>query len=119
MSVSRRHCQLNSNKDTLKIRDLNSRNGTYLNGKPINETAAKAGDYLKIGPLTFLIQIDGQPKEIVPPKQSSEKPTKEEESDKTAFPLDEPEAEPLADEDGSAKLELDESGADIAELGDL
>ncbi len=71
MSVSRRHCQIICNKDTLKVRDLGSRNGTYLNGKRINdETIIQAGDYLKIGPLTFLLQIDGQPKEIVPPAQA-------------------------------------------------
>jgi pSer/pThr/pTyr-binding forkhead associated (FHA) protein len=68
MSVSRRHCQIICNDDALKVRDLGSHNGTYLNGKRINaETTGKAGDYLKIGPLTFLLQIDDQPKEIVPP----------------------------------------------------
>jgi pSer/pThr/pTyr-binding forkhead associated (FHA) protein len=119
MSVSRRHCQLNSNKDTLKIRDLDSHNGTYLNGKTINEATAKPGDYLKIGPLTFLIQIDGKPEEIVPPQQPSEKPAKEEESDSTALPQGEQEPKIAADEGSFAELELDESGTDLAELEDL
>jgi pSer/pThr/pTyr-binding forkhead associated (FHA) protein len=108
-SVSRRHCQLNVNSDTLKIRDLESHNGTHLNGKRIEEATAKAGDYLKIGPLTFLIQIDGQPEEIVPPKQPEQKqPQKEKE-----------EPELIADEGSFAELELDESDSDLTELEDL
>ena len=68
MPVSRRHCQLSLNNETLKIRDLGSRNGTYLNGKRIDEATVQPGDYIKIGPLTFAFQINGQPKEIVPPE---------------------------------------------------
>lgn len=61
MSVSRRHCQLNHDNGVLKIRDLNSRNGTVINGKTIKETAVAAGDRMEIGPLKFLFQIDGKP----------------------------------------------------------
>jgi pSer/pThr/pTyr-binding forkhead associated (FHA) protein len=67
MSVSRRHCQLNYDDGVLKIRDLDSRNGTYLNGKRINEAVIQAGDSIKIGPLTFVLQIDGQPQTIAEP----------------------------------------------------
>ena len=67
MSVSKRHCQLNYNKGVLKIRDLGSRNGTRLNNKPIDEAAIQAGDSVEIGPLTFVFQIDGQPKNPVLP----------------------------------------------------
>jgi len=103
-SVSRRHCQLTYNKDTLKIRDLGSRNGTYLNDKPIDingEVTVQAGDYLKIGPLIFLLQIDGQPKEIVPPehvKQKKPAPKKEIPAPKAA-----------AKEDSFVDLEINES----------
>lgn len=62
LSVSKRHCQLNCDDGALRIRDLGSRNGTYVNGERINgETELKAGDRVKIGPLTFLFQIDGEP----------------------------------------------------------
>jgi len=74
MPVSRRHCQLSLNNETLNIRDLDSSNGTYLNGKRIDEAAIQPGDYIKIGPLTFTLQINGQPKEIVPPEQAAPKP---------------------------------------------
>jgi pSer/pThr/pTyr-binding forkhead associated (FHA) protein len=67
MSVSRRHCQLNYDDGVLKIRDLDSRNGTYLNGKRIDEAVIQTGDSIKIGPLTFVLQIDGQPQTIAEP----------------------------------------------------
>jgi pSer/pThr/pTyr-binding forkhead associated (FHA) protein len=66
-SVSRRHCQLNYDDGVLKIRDLDSRNGTYLNGKRIDEAVIQAGDSIKIGPLTFVLRIDGQPQTIAEP----------------------------------------------------
>ena len=107
MPVSRKHCQLSQNKEALKIRDLDSRNGTFLNGKRIDEETLKAGDYIKIGPLTFLLQIDGEPKEIIPPEQAKPKPAQK-------AP---PAAKAPADEDSF--LELDESDSFLAELEDL
>ena len=64
-SVSKRHCQLNCSDGVLIIRDLGSRNGTFLNGKAVDEAAIKAGDSIKVGPLVFVFQIDGQPETIV------------------------------------------------------
>ena len=107
--VSRKHCQLSQNKETLKIRDLDSRNGTFLNGKRIDEETLKAGDYIKIGPLTFLLQIDGEPKEIVPPEQAKPKPAQK-------AP---PAAKAPADEDSFPEIELDESDSFLSELEDL
>jgi pSer/pThr/pTyr-binding forkhead associated (FHA) protein len=66
VSVSRRHCQLNRNGGILKIRDLGSRNGTILNGKRVDEAVVQRGDYIEVGPLKFVLQIDGQPKDIAP-----------------------------------------------------
>lgn len=65
MSVSKRHCQLNHDNGVLKIRDLGSRNGTHINGKRIDEAVIKSGDSLKIGPLEFVLQINGQPEQVV------------------------------------------------------
>jgi len=111
MSVSRKHCQIIVNNDTLKIRDLKSRNGTYLNGKRIDEATAKSGDYLKIGSLTFLLQIDGQPKKIVPPEMPPQKPPKKGKP--------QPEAKTVAEQDSFAELEFDESDSGLTELEDL
>jgi pSer/pThr/pTyr-binding forkhead associated (FHA) protein len=74
--VSRRHCQLTLNKDSAKLRDLGSRAGTFINGKqvaPEQDVSVKAGDYITIGPLTFVCQIDGKPAKIVPPPKGDAK----------------------------------------------
>jgi pSer/pThr/pTyr-binding forkhead associated (FHA) protein len=55
----------------LKIRDLGSRNGTYLNGQRVQEAVAKPGDHMKVGPLTFVFQINGHPEKIDTPEQES------------------------------------------------
>ena len=106
MSVSRKHCQLNYDDGVLKIRDLDSRNGTYLNGKRIDEAVIQAGDSVKIGPLTFVLQIDGQPQTIAEPDSAARSP-----SPKDVV------TEDIADEqlDTSAELDdldsLDETGS--------
>ncbi len=70
--VSRRHCELSLNKNVVELRDLDSTCGTFVNGKRVEgQTAVKAGDYLRIGPLTFVCQIDGKPEKIVPPKKAA------------------------------------------------
>ena len=68
--VSRKHCQLSPNQQSLKVQDLDSRCGTFVNGKRVNAASLNAGDYIRIGPLTFQVQIDGEPKEATPPKPS-------------------------------------------------
>ena len=114
--VSKRHCQLNLNKEAVKIRDLDSRNGTFLNGKRIDETTVKAGDYIRIGPLIFGLQINGQPEKIVPPKPAKPKPAKPKPAPKA------PKGKALAEElSGSfPEIEIDDSSDSfLDELEDL
>ena len=50
--VSRRHLELNKKGDKYSIKDLNSANGTFLNGKKIRSKVArrvKEGDTIVIG----------------------------------------------------------------------
>ena len=115
-TVSRRHCQVNQNKEAIKIRDLGSRIGTFLNGKRIEEEALKAGDYIKIGPLIFLLQINGQPEKIVPPKPIKPQPAKPKPA-KQEIPKGKALAEELS---GSfPELEIDDSDSFLDELEDL
>jgi len=67
MVVSRRHCELNVEMGRLKIRDLGSRNGTYVNGQRVDQAEVGPGDKIKIGPVTFGVQIDNQPAELSTP----------------------------------------------------
>lgn len=65
-SVSRRHCRLSTDQKSLEIRDLGSQNGTFLNGKRIEKAQIQPGDFMRIGPVKFVIQIDGKPENISP-----------------------------------------------------
>ena len=67
--ISRRQCKLSKKEQSIQIHDLNSRNGTYVNGSRVQESDMRPGDYIKIGPLTFVLQIDGQPEKISPPQK--------------------------------------------------
>lgn len=58
--VSREHAEFSIRSDTLQVKDLGSRNGTLVNGKPIEEpTILTRGDLVTVGPLTFVVSIDG------------------------------------------------------------
>ena len=115
MPVSKRHCELILNKDTIKVRDLGSLNGTYINGKQIaDEVEINPGDYLTIGPLTFLLQIDGRPKEIVPPAAPRQKAKQEKPPQQKKTPL-----KPVAEEDSFIDLEIDESDKSDSFLDEL
>ena len=111
MVVSRRHCQLSQNDEALKIRDLDSHSGTFVNGKRISEATVHAGDYITIGPLTFLLQIGGEPQKIVPPQPPKPAPSSKKP----------PEPKTAANESSGSfpELEIDDSDSFIAELEDM
>ena len=68
LNVSRRHCELRLDQSVIRIKDLASSNGTYLNNQRISEGELAAGDRLSIGPIVFTVQVDGQPEEVSPVK---------------------------------------------------
>ncbi len=111
--VSRRHCKLSKGNNNVKIRDLNSRNGTFLNGKRIQEAAVTAGDYIGIGSLMFMLQVNGKPEEIVQPKQALQKSAPAP-SQKPAKTRETPE-----DQRSGSFTEVDLSDSFIAELEEL
>jgi pSer/pThr/pTyr-binding forkhead associated (FHA) protein len=73
-SVSKKHCQLHLDSGVLKLRDLGSRNGTNLNGKPVDEAVIQSGDLIEVGPLKFQVQIDNQPKDAAASAGHGQKP---------------------------------------------
>ena len=64
MVISRRHCEFNQDQEQLKLRDLGSRNGTFVNGRRVDEIQLNPGDEIQIGPVKFGVQIDGEPTEL-------------------------------------------------------
>lgn len=59
--VSRKHCRLILDGETIKVEDLGSSNGTYRNGERIQQAELSAGDTLQVGPVVFVLQVDGFP----------------------------------------------------------
>ena len=72
-AVSRRHCEVSLSGDEVKVKDLASSNGTYVNNKRVNECALAAGDRLVIGPIVFTLQVDGVPEQIAPIKTAGQR----------------------------------------------
>ena len=64
--ISRKHCELIKDEQGIRVRDLASSNGTYVNNRRVNEAVLNPGDRLMIGPVVFTVQIDGVPEEITP-----------------------------------------------------
>ena len=55
--VSRVHCRLTADKSgQLVVEDLESTNGTRLNGERVKRAVAKAGDELGVGQVSFSVE---------------------------------------------------------------
>ena len=65
-SVSRQHCEITVDEDTIRVRDLGSSNGTFHNSIRVQEAKLSAGDEVVIGPVVFTVVVDGQPEDIKP-----------------------------------------------------
>jgi len=72
LNVSRRHSEIRLDGDVIRVKDLASSNGTYLNNQRISEGELSAGDRLSIGPIVFTVQVDGQPGEVSPIKSEGQ-----------------------------------------------
>jgi pSer/pThr/pTyr-binding forkhead associated (FHA) protein len=56
--VSRRHCRFLRRRDQLLVQDLESLNGTFVNGcLAIFPTPLEYGDELRVGPLSFRVAL--------------------------------------------------------------
>jgi Nif-specific regulatory protein len=59
-SLSRRHCALSRDGDGYQIRDLDSRNGTSVNGVAVKEARLRHGDQLSVGDSIFLLLLQDE-----------------------------------------------------------
>ena len=55
--VSRHHCEIRTEGDECVIQDLNSANGTYLNGERVNAASLKEGCLVAIGVSQFIFKL--------------------------------------------------------------
>jgi transcriptional regulator with GAF, ATPase, and Fis domain len=56
-SLSRRHCAIARDNDGYKIRDLDSRNGTSVNGVAVKEARLRHGDQISVGDSVFVLLL--------------------------------------------------------------
>src|SRR4051812_43642981 len=110
--ISRKHCRIIRDGETLRIEDLGSSNGTFHNGRRIQEAVLSAGDTIQVGPVTFVIQVNGVPEddEIRPHAHGG--------AAAAAGDDDEDALEALSDDDDlsatpSSDLDTDEDAADV------
>jgi len=70
-SLSRRHLECTIRGDTVSIRDLGSRNGTYVNERRVQDAALSAGDVVRAGQVVmrFVVAAEAAP---VPPAPAAE-----------------------------------------------
>jgi transcriptional regulator with GAF, ATPase, and Fis domain len=62
--VSRHHCVIEPAGAGFRLRDLDSRHGTFVNGLPVHERDLEPGDQISLGDSLFLLQADSPELEI-------------------------------------------------------
>ena len=60
-SVSSHHCEVHLRGSEVLIRDLNSTNGTFINGEKIAESILKPGQTLRLGNIELKLEAAGAP----------------------------------------------------------
>jgi transcriptional regulator with GAF, ATPase, and Fis domain len=66
LSVSRHHCTLYRQGEAWRITDLDSRLGTFINGRPVHDAPLQHSDLLAIGDSTFLVSLEDEPAAVEP-----------------------------------------------------
>jgi len=60
-SVSSHHCEVLLKGNDVIVRDLNSTNGTFINGEKITESPIKPGQILRLGQVEIRLETDAPP----------------------------------------------------------
>ena len=55
--LSRRHCSIRNREGTIEVADLESLNGTFVNGVPTREKPLEHGDRIKVGSSQFIFLV--------------------------------------------------------------
>lgn len=65
-SVSSHHCEILLRGSDVLVKDLNSTNGTFINGNKVSEAVLKPGEILKLGQIELRLETDGMPSAPTP-----------------------------------------------------
>jgi pSer/pThr/pTyr-binding forkhead associated (FHA) protein len=60
-SVSSHHCEVLLRGAEVVVRDLNSTNGTFINGDKVTESVLKPGQILRLGQIEMRLETDAAP----------------------------------------------------------
>jgi transcriptional regulator with GAF, ATPase, and Fis domain len=66
VTVSRRHCIIEMHDGQVEVTDLESHNGTFVNGIPINKRTLRHGDVLRVGQSELLFVTEATVPEMAP-----------------------------------------------------
>lgn len=55
--VSRVHCRLTAGADALELKDLDSTNGTFVNGERVTQVLLKGGDKVGVGRVELVVEL--------------------------------------------------------------
>lgn len=67
-SVSSHHCEILQRGSDIVVKDLNSTNGTFINGDKITgEAVLKPGQVLRLGQIELRLDVEGDPGATPPP----------------------------------------------------
>jgi hypothetical protein len=58
-SVSSHHCEILLRGSDVVVKDLNSTNGTFINGEKVTETVLKPGQVLRLGQIEMRLDAEG------------------------------------------------------------
>jgi transcriptional regulator with GAF, ATPase, and Fis domain len=70
-TVSRHHCVLTPHADGIQVRDLDSTNGTKVQGARITEAVVQAGTVLKVGEVEVVLRPAARGVEVMPSDKTS------------------------------------------------
>src|SRR5256885_17200144 len=74
-SVSSHHCEILLRGADVVVKDLNSTNGTFINGEKVTETVLKAGQVLRLGQIEMRLETDSTPSSTTSSTPSTPAPT--------------------------------------------
>src|SRR4051794_29732164 len=60
-SVSSHHCEVLLRGNDIVVKDLNSTNGTFINGEKVSESVLKPGQSLRLGQIELALLTEGMP----------------------------------------------------------
>jgi hypothetical protein len=124
--ISRRHAKIERRDDGIYIKDIGSKNGTYLNNRPIQEARLQDGDRISLGTIVLVyrnpkeVDFDAinrakAPRKIVPAAKKTA-PAPEVPVDEDALP-DQPLGFPATEEGPGDDEDLSETGSAPTEAG--